>query len=248
MADPASRPAAALVTQVRHFVGLAAARALAADGVRVACHDASFADAAERAAFQAEHPGMAALAAQAPAALVTEATDRLGGLSILVGNHAFPAIRAPLADTATDDVRAVTEALVVQPVALVQAAVPALRRAGADAAVILVTSAAPLHGLANYAPYVAARAAQNGLVVSWARELARDGIRVNAVAPNYVESPTYFPPALLADAEALAKMTRSVPLRRLGQPGEVGAVIAFLASPAASFVTGHVLPVAGGWP
>ncbi|MCA8932813.1 MAG: SDR family oxidoreductase [Rhodospirillaceae bacterium] len=240
--------ATALVTQVRHFVGLAAARALAADGVAVACQDASFADAAARAGFEAEYPGLTALAAQGAAAMVAEAVDRLGGLSIVVGNEAFPAIRSPLGDTRLEDVRAACEALVVDAVALVQAALPSLQKATVPAAIVLVTSAAPLRGLANYAPYVAARAAQNGLVTSWARELARDGIRVNAVAPNYVESPTYFPPDLLADPAAVAKMTGGVTLRRLGKPDEVGAAIAFLASPAASFITGHVMPVAGGWP
>ena len=86
------------------------------------------------------------------------------------------------------------------------------------------------------------------MAVSLARELAPFGIRVNAVAPNYVESPTCFPPALLANPDALAKMTRNVPLRRLGKPHEVGRTVAFLASDAAGFITGHVLPVAGGWP
>lgn len=243
MAQPA-----ALVTQVRHFVGLAAARALAADGVAVACQDASFSDAAARTAFQAEEPGLLALAAQEAAGMVAEATKRLGGLSILVSNQAFPALRAPLAETRLEDVRAACEALVVEAVALVQAALPSLQAAATPTSIVLVTSAAPLRGLANYAPYVAARAAQNGLVTSWARELARDNIRVNAVAPNYVESPTYFPPDLLADAAAVAKMTGGVTLRRLGKPDEVGAAIAFLASPAASFITGHVMPVAGGWP
>ena len=240
-------PQTALVTQVTHFVGLAAAQALSDAGTRLACQDATFEDPAIRAAFEAEHPGWLALVSQSADAMVAEAADRLGGLSVIVGNHAFPALRAPLAETQTDDVRAVLDALVVEPIALMQAGLGPLRQAGGDASIVLVTSAAPLRGLANYAPYVAARAAQNGLVISWAKELAKHAIRVNAVAPNYVESPTYFPPDLLADPAALAKMTASVPLRRLGQPAEVGAAIAFLASPAASFITGHVLPVAGGW-
>lgn len=112
----------------------------------------------------------------------------------------------------------------------------------------MLTSAAPLHGLANYAAYVALRGAQNAITVSLARELAPAGIRVNAVALNYVESATYFPPALLADSAAMAKMTGNVPLRRLGKPEDVGHAVAFLASDAAGFVTGHILPVAGGWP
>ena len=119
--------ATALVTQVRHFVGLAAARALAADGVAVACQDASFTDAAARAGFEAEEPGLLALAAQTPAAMVAEAVDRLGGLSVVVGNEAFPAIRSPLGETRLEDVRAACEALVVDAVA--QAAAEAVRNA-----------------------------------------------------------------------------------------------------------------------
>jgi NAD(P)-dependent dehydrogenase (short-subunit alcohol dehydrogenase family) len=95
--------------------------------------------------------------------------------------------------------------------------------------------------------YVAARGGANALAVSLARELAPFNIQVNAVAPNFVESPTYFPPALLADPQALAKITRNIPLGRLGKPGEVGALVAFLASNQADFITGHVMPIAGGW-
>ena len=100
---------------------------------------------------------------------------------------------------------------------------------------------------ANYAPYVSARAAANGLVSSLAKELGRDGITVNAVGSNYVENPDYFPPALLANKEAMAKMTAQIPLGRLGKSEELGASICFLCSDGAGFITGHVLPHAGGW-
>ena len=89
--------------------------------------------------------------------------------------------------------------------------------------IVFVSSAAPLRGIANYAPYVSARAAANGLVSSLAKELGRDGITVNAVGSNYVENPDYFPPALLANQDAMAKMTAQIPLGRLGKSDELGA-------------------------
>ena len=85
------------------------------------------------------------------------------------------------------------------------------------------------------------------MALSIAKELARDNIQVNAVAPNYVENESYFPQELLADEKALAKMISKVPLGRLGKPEEVSEMIAFLASDKADFITGQIIPVAGGW-
>ena len=70
---------------------------------------------------------------------------------------------------------------------------------------------------------------------------------MNAVGSNYVENPDYFPPALLANQEAMAKMTAQIPLGRLGKSDELGATVCFLCSDASGFITGHVLPHAGGW-
>ena len=94
--------------------------------------------------------------------------------------------------------------------------------------------------------YVTARGAANALAVSLARELGRDNIQVNAIAPNYVESPTYFPPELVNDPDALARMTRNIPLGRLGKADELAALVAFYASDKSDFITGHVMPFAGG--
>jgi len=95
--------------------------------------------------------------------------------------------------------------------------------------------------------YVTARGAANAMTVTLAQELARDNIQVNAVAPNYVESESYFPKSLTGDPETLARITRNIPLGRLGKPEEIAALIAFLASDKASFMTGMVVPFAGGW-
>ena len=79
-----------------------------------------------------------------------------------------------------------------------------------------MTSAAPLRGLANYVPYSTARGAANSMVQSLALELAPDGVLVNAVAPNYIATETYFPKRLLEDEAALAKVLAIAPacLRR----------------------------------
>ena len=132
------------------------------------------------------------------------------------------------------------------PFALTQAVVPAMREQRRGR-IVFVTSATPLRGLPNYSMYVSARGAANALAVSLARELGRDNIQVNAVAPNYVENPDYFPPELVADAETLARIVKPIPLGRLGKPEELGATIAFLTSPGAGYLTAQVISVAGGW-
>ncbi len=204
-----------------------------------------FAGPAARAALEAA--GAIVVAAEgAPEDAAAAALEAHGRIDALVSNDAFPAIRAPLAEASLDDLRAGLEAMLVAPFALARAVVPAMRAAGGGR-IVFVTSATPLRGLPNYSMYVAARGGANALAVSLAKELGRDGVRVNAVAPNYVENPDYFPPELVADAGKLARVVKPIPLGRLGKPEELGAVIAFLASPGAGYLTGQVLPVAGGW-
>ena len=155
-------------------------------------------------------------------------------------------MRAPLGEARLEDFRAALEAMAVQPLRLTQLVAPGMRERKSGR-VVFVSSAAPLRGIANYAPYVSARAAANGLVSSLAKELGPDGITVNAVGSNYVENPDYFPPKLVANTAAMAKMTAQIPLRRLGTSAELGAAVCFLCSDGAGFITGHVLPHAGGW-
>ena len=235
-----------LITNVLHYVGPAALARLTRDGARVVAQDVSFADASARLAFAKDHPEVTAIAATAPVEIVAATLAAHGRLDALVSNDDAPAIRAPLEDAELDDFRAGLEAMLVRPFALAQAAAAPMKRQGGGR-MLLITSAAPLRGLANYSMYAAARGGANALALSLARELAPHNILVNAVAPNYMANPTYFPPELLADPQARAKIERNIPLGRLGKPEEVGALIAFFAIGDCGFVTGHVVPIAGGW-
>ncbi|NWH07889.1 MAG: SDR family oxidoreductase [Alphaproteobacteria bacterium] len=236
----------AIVTDALHFLGTPALLVLRRHGMTVMCQDKTFVEEKARLAFEAEHADAVAASAQEPVALVSETLERLGRIDLIVSNDAFPALRTPIAELKAADLHATYEALVYRPFALASASVPHMRdrRSGK---ILFVTSAAPLRGLSNYSVYVSARGAINALARSLALELAPHNIQVNAIAPNFIESETYFPKALMADPAAAAKILKNIPLGRLGRPEEAGALIAFLASPEADFITGQVIPLAGGW-
>ena len=235
-----------LITNVEKFAGHGTTRVALAQGATVLAHDPSFEAAAARHKYESQFAGAQALPAADPAALVEMALKRHGHIDALVNNDAYPALRAPLSEARLEDYRDALEAMAVVPFRLTQLVAPSMRKRKMGR-IVFVSSAAPLRGIGNYAPYVSARAAANGLVSSLAKELGRDGITVNAVGSNYVENPDYFPPALLANKDAMAKMTAQIPLGRLGKSHELGASICFLCSDGAGFITGHVLPHAGGW-
>lgn len=235
-----------LLTHARHFVGPGAARLLAGYGAAVVCHDEEFTDAAKRNAFENEFPGTIAVAAQEPEDVVGAALDAQGRIDALISNDAYPAVRAPVDEADTEEMRRAMEALVVWPYRLVGAAVPAMKSAG-QGKIIMVTSAAPIRGLANYSMYATGRGAGNAMVKSLSLELAPSNIQINAIAPNYIQNPTYFPSSLTENEAAMAKMLANIPAKRLGQPEEVAELIAFFASDKCGFVTGHVVPISGGW-
>ncbi|MEM8708583.1 MAG: SDR family oxidoreductase, partial [Actinomycetota bacterium] len=93
----------------------------------------------------------------------------------------------------------------------------------------------------------AARAAQLQLVQSVGKEMAQHGVRVNGIAPNFVENPSYFPPETIADPRFQKAMKREVPAQRLGSGAEAASVVWWLASPEASYVFGQVIATDGGW-
>jgi len=237
---------AALITDAVHFIGKPGARALLARGWDVYAVDDTFDDEAARQAFMEEVEGAVALIPAAPDSLINTVAELAGSLTAIISNDSHPADPSPLGKTDAETLSIALERLTVRPFALINAAVPYLKEQGYGK-IILLSSAAPLQGIPNYSVYATARGATNAMVRTMALELGKHGITVNALAANYVESPTYFPEELLNNPDHFAKITSKIPLRRLAKPEEAGEVVAFLAGTESDFITGHVLPFAGGW-
>lgn len=123
-----------------------------------------------------------------------------------------------------------------------KAAIPILLRGGGGAIVNLTSQSGRTKSYYSAPDYVASKAGVIGLTMVLANQHAKDGIRVNCVAPGLVETPMLDG----YDADQRARMLDSIPLGRFAEPGEVAAAIAFLATPRASYVTGQTLNVNGG--
>lgn len=238
----------ALVTNAADFAGPPAVDALAAAGFRVLAQDDSFADGAVWSAFSESHPAAELLSGDGPAAVVANAWAAAGQVDAIVSNDHFPAIHGATQDAALADLRETLEVLVVDPFALLQAAIPRLKAQGGGN-VVMITSCRTRLPLSGGAIPDAARAGANALVRSWSIELAPFEIAVNAIAPNFLYSEAYFPRATFVDdPRGRAYVDQSVPAKRLGRPEEIGEVITFLATTRARFLTGAVIDFAGGWP
>lgn len=236
----------ALVTHARRYAGPPAVRALLARGYRVLAHDPAFSAPRAREDFQQQFPDATPLRSVEPEAAVEEAVAA-ARLEVLVANQLFAIPAAPIDEIDMDAVRAVFDALVMEPWRWVRAAVPPLRRGGGGR-IVLVTSAAGRRPGGRLVAYSAARAAANAAVAGLAKELGPDAIAVTGIAPNWFASPDTFPPERMAtDPRFRERVERLVPLGRLSAPGEMEALIGYLTSPEAAFVTGEVIGFSGGW-
>jgi NAD(P)-dependent dehydrogenase (short-subunit alcohol dehydrogenase family) len=224
----------ALITDAASFVAPAAIQRLRAGGLRVIAADESF-------GFDGDH-----LKQTSPEETVARAVALAGRLDVLIVTGAYPAPRTPAESLSADVTRPYFEKLAIEPLAYAAAAVPHLKAAGGNAAILFLTSAGPLQGIPGFAAYAAARSAITGSVKSLALELAPAGIAVNAVAFNYIQTEMYYPKAWLEDDRKREKLLARVPLARLGDPAEAAEAIALFAEGRAGFATGQVLSVSGG--
>ena len=177
--------------------------------------------------------------------LVADAVARLGGLDVLVSNAGF-ADRTPFASLTDAAMNASVEAIQGAFFRLARAAMPHLR-AGRDPRVVAVSSFvahAFRPDVAVFPASAAAKAALEALVRTLAIELAPSGVTVNAVVPGFIRKDAGAHRAI--GPGALADQTARIPLGRIGLPADVAAAVAFLASTAASYITGQMLHVDGG--
>ena len=182
------------------------------------------------------------LSAGAPTAIVAEA----GHVDILVVNLALPA-PTTAATEASDEEWNDTFAALVHPLPrLFRAVLPAMiaRRSGK---ILVMGSASALRGMKRASTYSAARGAQLAYVQAVGVEVAPHNVQVNAIAQNFVDNPTYFPPDVQNNPRFQERLKREVPLGRLVGAIEDAEFAAYLCSEAASCFVGQVFPVCGGW-
>jgi len=129
---------------------------------------------------------------------------------------------------------------------LVKAVLPQMQ-ARASGKVLVMGSASALRGMKRSSSYSAARGAQLAYVQAIGVELAPLNIQVNAIAQNFVDNPTYFPPEVQANPRFIERMKREVPLGRLVKANEDAEFAAYLCSQNADCFVGQVFPVSGGW-
>lgn len=176
-----------------------------------------------------------------------ELIERTGHVDAVVANLDLPAYAAKLADIDDDRWIAGFDAMVHPLMRLVRAASAQMVARGSGS-IVAITSSSPLRRMTPQAiSYVAARAAQNAFVRSAGHELAAHGVRLNAIAQNFVENDTYYPPSIMENERFRERLRTEVPARRLGRPHETAELALFLASDASTFVFGQVISNDGGW-
>lgn len=175
--------------------------------------------------------------------LVRRAVDQLGGLDVVVLNAAYQRQRTSFEETPIDEVKTVFDINLVSHIAVAQEAIPHLAPGSSIITTTSIQAAGPKPALFDYAM---TKAAQVAFTEVLSQELGHKGIRINGVAPGPIWTPLI--PTTGFPDEALANFGSDTPLARAGQPAELAGAYVYLASEAASYTSGAVLPVTGGKP
>ena len=234
----------ALVTGAARGIGLAIAERLLADGARVALADIDI----DRAQREARRLGDGAVALRVdvadPASVsagVTAAVQRFGGLEILVNNAGIHGPSVPTWELTTEDWHRVLGIDLSGVFYCCRAVLPHMRQRRYGR-IVNVASVAGKEGNPNALPYSTAKAGVIGLTKALAKEVATEGILVNAITPAVIETDIL----KQVSPEHVQYMVSKIPLGRVGQPSEVAALVAWLCSDECSFSTGAIFDISGG--
>jgi len=246
---PVLRDTLVLITGAGQGNGRAIAMGVAAAGATVIVTDVRQ-DTAESAADEIRKRGAKASAYQldvtdagACTELAQRVADEVGAVNVLVNNAGIIIRETIDSPRAADNWRRVMDVNVHGIFNVVHAWLPALRQTRGN--IINVASIASFVGVGGNLGYSPSKGAVKLFTQALARDLAADGIRVNAIAPGVIETP--MTASTREDPSRLAGFMTRTPLGRVGQPEELIGPVVFLASPMASYVTGAILPVDGGF-
>jgi NAD(P)-dependent dehydrogenase (short-subunit alcohol dehydrogenase family) len=236
----------ALITGGGTGIGLAVAQAMHAAGARVTLlgrREAELAEAVRGLGDRATYFVHDITQFDAAPAIVARIVHAHGPVTCLV-NNAGKHLKKPAIETTPAELQDVMGTHIFGAHALSQAVIPGMieRRHGS---VIYMASMASLFGIPLVVAYAAAKSAMIGMIRTMATELSQHGVRVNAIAPGWIDT-AMSRKAFEGDPGRKSKIVSRTPMARLGEPGDVGWAAVYLAAPAAKFITGSILPVDGG--
>jgi NAD(P)-dependent dehydrogenase (short-subunit alcohol dehydrogenase family) len=244
---------ATIVTGASRGIGAATARWLAESGHDVVITYRKDAEAARQVVSQALTHNVKAVAIQADISnegdierLFADASDQLGPINGLVNNAGVTAHVGDLADTPVEIVRQILDVNLLGAILCARQAVQRMStaRGGVGGAIVNISSAAATLGSAHeYVHYAAAKAAIDAFTQGLAKEVAPEGIRVNAVAPGTIRTGIH---AAAGDPGRPDRIAELAPLGRAGEPHDIATAVGWLLGDEAAYVTGAVLRVAGG--
>ncbi|MHB0876441.1 MAG: SDR family NAD(P)-dependent oxidoreductase [Anaerolineae bacterium] len=239
----------AVVTGGGIGIGRSAVLALGAAGAQVVVHYHQSREQAEAVVREVVDAGGRAFPVQADLTdkaqaerVIDEVKRQAGQLDILVNNAGGLNRRVPMSEVTAELLHEMLDVNVLSALLMTQAALPLLR-ASVHASVINITSVAAYSGAPSATHYGAAKGALETMTRGWAKELASEGIRVNAVAPGVILTRFH---ERNTSPERLEAFRQATPLGRHGHPEEVAGAIVFLASDLASFIVGETIHVNGG--
>jgi gluconate 5-dehydrogenase len=235
-----------LITGGGTGIGFAVARAMHSAGARVVLigrREAELAEAVRTLGDRAAYLVHDITEFQKAEALVDRITREYGPLTCLI-NNAGMHLKKPAVDTTPEEFQQVFSTHIFGAHALSRAVIPGMieRKHGS---IIFMASMASLFGIPLVVAYAAAKSAMIGMIRTMATELSQHGVRVNAIAPGWIDT-AMSRKAFAGDPTRKSKIISRTPMARLGEPEDVGWAAVYLASAAAKFVTGSILPVDGG--
>lgn len=242
-----------VVTGGSRGIGAAVALRLARNGHDIALGYLRDKVAAEKVVRSIEQAGVRCIAVQADTsteegatALFSAAQAKLGAITGLVNNAGITGPIGPFMDTPLEAVHQVIEVNVFGLILCSQLAARsmAISRGGGGGAIVNISSAAATLGSpGEYVHYAASKGAVDAFTVGLAKELALEGVRVNAVSPGIVNTEIH---ARAGEPDRIARVAKRVPFGRAGEPEEIAGAVAWLFSSEASYTSGAILRVAGG--
>ena len=239
----------AVITGSSRGIGRSAAEIMASLGAKVVVSSRK-ADACEGVAAAIKKAGGEAMVIpcnisrkEEVGALVKGTLDAWGRIDTLVCNAAVNPYYGPLAGLSDEAFDKIMSSNVKSNIWLSNLAIPGMAKQGGGS-VIIVSSIGGIRGTGILGAYGISKAADFSLARSLAVEWGPKNVRVNCIAPGLVK--TDFARALWENPDNLKKRLETTPLRRIGEPGDIGGIAAFLASPAAAYITGQVIVADGG--